>query len=67
MISTAQATVVVQINDTNEPPEFLSSHYAAAVSEEVTVGELFFSGIVAYDVDAVSEENKMVCIHVISY
>ena len=55
MFGTAQTTVVVQINDVNEPPEFLSSHYTAMVSEGVMLGELFFSGIVAFDVDEVSK------------
>lgn len=45
----------MQINDVNEPPEFLSSHYTAMVSEGVMLGELFFSGIVAFDVDEVSK------------
>ena len=53
MFGTAQATVVVQINDTNEPPEFLSSHYTTAVSEGVRVGEQLFSGVAAFDLDEV--------------
>ena len=54
MFGTAQTTVVVHINDINEPPEFLSSHYTAVVSEGVGVGELLFNGIAAFDLDEVS-------------
>ena len=54
MFGTAQATVAVYINDVNEPPEFLSSHYTTVVSEGAGVGELLFSGIVAFDLDQVS-------------
>ena len=54
MFGTAQATVVVYINDINEPPEFLSSHYTTVVSEGAGVGELLLSGIVAFDLDQVS-------------
>jgi hypothetical protein len=54
MFGTAQTTVVVNIDDVNEPPEFLSSHYTTVVSEGAEVGELLFSGIVAFDVDEVS-------------
>ena len=50
----AQTTVVVHINDVNEPPEFLNSHYTTMVSEGAGMGELLFSGIVAFDLDEVS-------------
>lgn len=53
MFGTAQTTVVVQINDVNEPPEFLNSHYTTVVSEGATEGDLLFSGIIAYDLDEV--------------
>ena len=56
MFGTAQTTVIVQINDVNELPEFLSSHYTTVVSEGVGMGELLFSGIVAFDLDAVSSK-----------
>ena len=54
MFGTAQTTVVVHINDVNEPPEFLNSHYTTVVSEGAGMGELLFSGIVAFDLDEVS-------------
>lgn len=54
MFGTAQTTVVVHINDVNEPPEFLNSHYTTVVSEGAGMGELLFSGIVAFDRDEVS-------------
>lgn len=54
MFGTAQTTVIVHINDVNEPPEFLSSHYTTVVSEGAGVGERLFSGIVAFDLDEVS-------------
>ena len=57
MFGTAQTTIVVQINDVNEPPEFLSSHFTAVVSEGVGVGELLFSGIAAFDLDQVNVES----------
>ena len=46
--------MVVYINDINEPPEFLSSHYTTVVSEGAGVGELLFNGIIAFDLDQVS-------------
>ena len=55
MFATAQTTVIVHINDINEPPEFLSSHYTTVVSEGVGVGEMLFNGIVAFDLDEVSD------------
>ena len=60
MFGTAQTTVVVQINDVNEPPEFLSSHFTAVVSEGVSEGELLFSGIAAFDLDQVSIESHII-------
>ena len=60
MFGTAQTTIVVLINDVNEPPEFLSSHFTAVVSEGVGEGELLFSGITAYDVDEVSVESDII-------
>ena len=60
MFGTAQTTIVVLINDINEPPEFLSSHFTAVVSEGVGEGELLFSGITAYDVDEVSVESDII-------
>ena len=50
----AETTVVVHINDVNEPPEFLNSHYTTMVSEGAGMGELLFSGIIAFDLDEVS-------------
>ena len=60
MFGTAQTTIVVQISDINEPPEFLSSHFTAVVSEGVGVGEELFSGIVAVDRDQVSIESDII-------
>ena len=51
---TAQATVIVQVDDVNESPSFLSNHYTAVVSEGVDEGEPLFSGIVAIDLDEVN-------------
>lgn len=51
--STAQTTVVVQVQDVNEPPEFLSSHYSVGVSEGVPVGAVLFQGELAIDEDEV--------------
>ena len=57
MSTTAQTTVIVHVNDVNEPPEFLSSHYTTVISEGAEVGELLFSGIIAFDLDEVSTLN----------
>ena len=48
------ATVVLTINDVNEPPEFLNSYYTAVISEGASVGTTLFSGLVAVDNDEVS-------------
>ena len=54
MFGIARTTVVVYVNDVNEPPEFLNSHYTTVVSEGAGVGEPLFNGIVAFDLDEVS-------------
>ena len=51
--SAAVATGVMQVNDVNEPPEFLRSHYSIAVSEGAQPGEILSAGIVAVDQDMV--------------
>ena len=48
-----EATVVLHVNDVNEPPQFLRSHYSASVSEGAELGDLFFSSIEAIDRDVV--------------
>ena len=63
MFATAQTTVIVHINDINEPPEFLSSHYTTVVSEGVGVGEMLFNGIVAFDLDEVSGYSYCIISH----
>ena len=47
--------MVVLVEDVNEPPEFLSSHYSVGVSEGVPIGEILFSGELAVDGDEVHE------------
>ena len=52
--SSSIATVVLQVEDVNEPPEFLSSYYSTLVSEGAQPGEILFAGITAVDQDVVS-------------
>ena len=49
----SEASVVVEIENVNEPPRFLSSHYGATVSEGAGPGEVVFSGLEAVDPDEV--------------
>lgn len=49
----ALATVVVAINDVNEPPEFLSSLYTVVISEAARIGTTLTSDLVAVDNDEV--------------
>jgi len=48
------ATIVVYIEDRNEAPRFLSSHYIAWVSEHANMGEPLHASISAVDDDEVS-------------
>ncbi len=45
---------MVTIGDVNEPPEFLSSHYTAVISEDATVGDTLSNALRAVDYDQVS-------------
>ena len=47
--------MIVDVTDVNEPPVFLSTHFAAAVSEGVGVGTVLFSGLLAVDLDQVQK------------
>ena len=47
---------MVDIDDVNEAPVFLSSHYFTVVPEDAEIESVLFAGIVARDVDEV-------CIH----
>ncbi len=53
-LGAGSATVVVTIGDVNEPPEFLSSHYTAVISEDATVGDTLSNALRAVDYDQVS-------------
>ncbi len=53
-LGAGSATVVVTIDDINEPPEFLSSHYSALVSEDAGMGDTLTNAIRAVDYDTVS-------------
>jgi len=51
---TSYATIVVHIEDVNEPPFFLNTHYIAWVSEHTNIGEPVHAFISAVDDDEVS-------------
>ena len=55
----SEATVVVHVEDVNEPPIFLRSHYSVTVSEGVGPGEVLYSGVEAFDGD----EVKLFTVH----
>ena len=51
--ASSEATVVVHVDDVNEPPSFLSSHYSTSISEGVGMGTVLFTGLAAVDPDEV--------------
>ena len=56
--------MVVNVQDVNEPPLFLNSHYIAWVSEHANVGEPVHAFISAVDYD---EASHNICIQVCHY
>ncbi len=55
-LGAGSATVVVTVGDVNEPPEFLSSHYSAVVSEDAGIGDTLTNALRAVDYDEVSAQ-----------
>jgi len=51
---TSIATIVVHIEDVNEPPLFLNTHYIAWVSEHTNIGEPVHAFLSAVDDDEVN-------------
>ena len=45
--------MIVHVEDVNEPPEFLRTHYSAEVSEGAEIGEVLYSEVMAVDRDDV--------------
>lgn len=48
-----QAIVIMNVQDVNEPPVFVSSHYVTSIPEGIPVGSQVSVGILAVDSDEV--------------
>ena len=63
--ASSEAIVVLDVNDVNEPPSFLSNYYSIAVSENAELGTILLTAVTALDLDEVCE-HVHACINTFS-
>ena len=66
-INPAQAIVVVNVMDVNEPPVFVSSHYSTSITEGTTIGSQLFAGILAIDNDEVMSTLLRLLVNILCF